>query len=73
MPRAMKPPLVFPLFGAAVGVQYPYRKTPDMYIVLKDHPVFCAQCNAEFPIAEFAPHVHSHDRRQKKVKGANVA
>ena len=66
-PKARKPAIVFHLFGAVVGVQYPYRKTPDLYIALKGEPVFCAQCKATFPIAEFMAHVNSHDLRNKRT------
>ena len=64
--RTRKPALVFSAGTAFVGVQYPYRKTPDLYVVLEGEPVFCAQCEATFPIAEFPRHVESHDRRKKK-------
>ena len=63
--RTLKPVRVFNTGTAFVGVQYPYRKTLDIYVALKGKPVFCAQCKATFPVAEFLRHVESHDRRNK--------
>lgn len=55
--------VIAPVGGPMIGVYYPYRKTGDLYVVLKDEPVFCCQCEAKFPIGELPKHVKSHDRR----------
>ena len=60
--------IITPVMGPMIGVYYPYRKTGDLYVALKDSPVFCCQCEAEFPIEELPQHIDSHNRRRKKTK-----
>jgi hypothetical protein len=60
-------------------VQYPYRKTPDLYIVIKDSPVKCCQedCGEEISIPKRGPslassrritrHFLSHHRRRRTL------
>ena len=60
---------------AFVYVQYPYRKTKDLYLSMKDHTVRCIQCREDVvgtePEAEeesrtlgLIAHVRGHDRRK---------
>lgn len=58
--------IIAPLFGPMIGVYYPHRKTGDMYVGLRDHPVKCCQCEAEFPLEELTAHIESHDSRNKR-------
>lgn len=48
-------------------VQYPYRKTRDLYVSIKGHPVFCCQCEAKFKVKELLAHIRSHDKRKGKA------
>ena len=52
--------------GVFVAVQYPYRATPDLYIAIEGYPMFCAQCEATFPVEEFDSHVKEHDLRLRR-------
>ena len=54
------------LFGPMVGVYYPYRKTGDLYVALKEHPIHCCQCDQDVPDGEFLEHVKSHNREKRK-------
>ena len=65
MPDPVK---VQPIIGPLVAVQYPHRKTPDLYVALNGQPVFCAQCSATFPVDEFPAHVQGHDSRRRRGK-----
>ena len=56
------------ILGATLGVWYPNRKRPDLYVSLKDRPMFCARCNTEFPEEELPAHVRSHDPRRKRKR-----
>jgi len=60
--------IIMPVMGPMIGVYYPYRKTGDLYVVLRGAPVFCCQCEAKFPLKELPQHIDSHDRRRKKAK-----
>lgn len=51
--------------GPMIGVFYPYRKTGDLYVALRDSPVFCCRCEAQFPLEELPQHIQSHDRRRR--------
>ena len=68
MARETGKTIITPVMGPMIGVYYPYRKTGDLYVALKDQPVFCCQCKAEFPFSELPQHIDSHDRRRKKNK-----
>lgn len=60
-------------------VQYPYRKTPDLYVVSRGHPVKCCRdgCGDEIPIPKRGPsptstrrvvrHFLSHHRRHRTL------
>ena len=64
--ESVKPILFSALTGTMWLVHYPYRKTPDLYVAFKDHPVFCARpkCQAdEFPVSDWLTHIRGHDRR----------
>jgi len=63
---------------ALVYVQYPYRKTKDLYLSMKDKPVACMQCEPsatvegtdanvadEDRLLALIAHIRSHDRRKK--------
>lgn len=52
------------------AVYYPYRKTPDLYVTMKDMPGFCAQCGESFPIESLILHIVSHDRRKAPFQRA---
>lgn len=52
------------------AVYYPYRKTTDLYVTVKDKPVFCAQCSESFPIESLILHIVSHDRRKSPFQRA---
>jgi len=54
------------VFGPMVGVYYPYRKTGDLYVAVKEHPVRCCQCDQDVPDDEFLKHVTSHNRLKRK-------
>ncbi len=60
--------IITPVLGPMVGVYYPHRKTGDLYVALKDEPVFCCQCEAKFPMADLSKHIDSHDTRKRKSK-----
>lgn len=60
------PVKIFPVLGCLVGVQYPYRKTPDLYVNLRGWTKCCQDgCESLFPSEELAAHIHWHDRRYK--------
>jgi len=54
------------VMGPMIGVYYPHRKTGDLYVALSGKPVFCCQCEAQFPLSELPQHIESHDTRRKK-------
>ena len=65
--ESMKPITMERLTGTMWLVRYPYRKTPDLYVMVKGPMVFCAQpkCDlAEFPLGDWLTHVRGHDRRR---------
>lgn len=62
--------------GPFVFVYYPYRKGPDLYVSMKGHPVFCAQCGREIPktirrspqqTRRLWRHIAGHHRRAKTL------
>lgn len=61
-----------PILGAMIGVWYPHRKTPDLYVVLEGRPVFCAQCEATFPAEQWPEHILSHDSRRRGKAGVSA-
>ena len=62
----LKPVLLYPMFGCFGGVRYPYRKSPDMYMIMNSHPVCCCQCGESFPVEDLLDHIHLHDRIIKR-------
>ena len=52
------------IVGPMLGVWYPHRKTPDLYVALDGEPVFCTQCEAKFPMEQLPEHILSHDSRR---------
>ena len=62
-----KPTQIIDTGTVFVLVQYPYRKTRDLYVVIRGEPIFCAQCEATFDLDGFVVHVESHDRRNKRT------
>lgn len=61
-------PLMISQAGAFILVKYPYRKGQDLYVCIKGFPVFCAQCEAQFPREDFMSHIRGHDRRKGKAE-----
>ena len=63
----LKPALLYPVFGAMVGVRYPYRKSPDVYLMMEGEPIHCCQCkdNEPFPAEQWLDHIRMHDRAQR--------
>lgn len=61
-----QPIRVQPIVGPMIGVWYPYRKTPDLYIALDGKPILCTQCEQTFPVEQFTEHIDNHDRRNQR-------
>jgi len=61
-------PIILQQSFAFIMVKYPYRRSPDLYVVAAGHPAFCAQCEAQFKVPELINHIHSHDRRKGKAE-----
>ena len=57
-------PIVISGMMAFLMVKYPYRIGKDLYAVVDEHPVFCAQCEATFPVEELVCHIRHHDKRK---------
>tara|TARA_Y100000310_G_C20676615_1_gene813443 strand:+ start:2382 stop:2633 length:252 start_codon:yes stop_codon:yes gene_type:complete len=57
-------PIVLQQAGAFITVNYPYRRTPDLYVAAKGYPVFCAQCEAKFDHDKILSHIRGHDKRK---------
>lgn len=66
MAKTTRKTIITPVMGPMIGVYYPYRKTGDLYVLLKGEPVFCCQCEEKFPLSQLHKHIQSHDRRSKK-------
>jgi len=66
MARGTGKTIITPLLGPMIGVYYPHRKTGDLYVAARGELVFCCQCKAKFPQADFPKHIDSHDTRIRK-------
>lgn len=66
--RGLKPILLYPLFGAIVGIRYPYRRTPDAYLTVEGYPIHCCQpgCEDSIPANGWLDHIRGHDGRTKR-------
>ncbi len=56
------------VFGPMYTVSYPWRKTPDLYVAVDNHPVRCCQCDKDIPVDDsltaWREHIRVHARRK---------
>lgn len=63
----MRPkPTAVQISGPFIFVKYSYRQTPDLYVAMKGHPVYCTQCEEQFGLDKLVSHIAGHDRRKNK-------
>lgn len=68
--QGLKPILLHPIFGAMIGVRYPYRSTSDLYVACEGYPIHCSQpgCEDDVPADGWLDHIRKHDRKTKRKR-----
>lgn len=71
--------IVTKMLGPMLGVYYPHKKGPDLYVYeyfgpLGPDMVKCCQpgCDAYFPATELSEHIDLHDTRKRKALKKNL-
>ena len=58
---------IFKIGGCMVGVVYPKRITPDLFLSWEGWTL-CCQCDSEFPTQQLKAHIHWHEKPTKALR-----